>query len=109
NNYFEKLINYNPGLFLKSNDFNNIEKPTFMSLLENDYLELKEIFTWDCVIQWGIEQIENSEEKIISMWNENDYKELKNILKDIIPLIRFQDISNEDFFDKIKPYQKLFP
>ena len=52
-----------------------------------------------------------SEEKLnkdISNWNKNDFIRLKNILDDIIPLIRFNQISSDDFFEKIKPYKKVF-
>src|SRR6266511_6401772 len=34
---------------------------------------------------------------------------LGNTLKEFLYLIRYQDISNEDFSDKIVPYQMLFP
>ena len=46
--------------------------------------------------------------KDISNWNKDDFINLKNILSDIIPLIRFNQISSDDFFDKIKPYRKAF-
>ena len=46
--------------------------------------------------------------KDISNWNKDDFINLKNILSDIIPLIRFNQISSDDFFEKIKPYRKAF-
>jgi hypothetical protein len=108
--YFSELTNFNPGLFLKSDDFKDIDKSFFISLLKKDDLGgLKEIYIWDSVIQWGVGQIENLKEKNISEWNENDFNELKFILKDFIPLIRFQDISIEEFYNKIEPYKMVFP
>src|SRR5436305_10643705 len=47
--YCNKLINKNPTLFLKSNDFTTIEKPLLISILERDDLKLEEIDIWDCV------------------------------------------------------------
>jgi len=115
--YFEGLINNTAEYFLKSHDYRNIEKPILMSILKKDILNLEEINIWEYVIQWGIGKIEKVEGKNIPELNEDDYKELneddfnslKNILKDIIPLIRFLNITSEDFNDKIMPYQKLFP
>jgi hypothetical protein len=104
----DSLFN-NPELFLKSNGSKNIEKSMLISLLKKDDVEVEEIDVWDCVIKWGTGQTESLEEKNISEWNKNDFKELKNILDDIIPLIRLQDISNEDFTQKVMPYKKLFP
>src|SRR2546429_5758454 len=57
-NYCNKLIDEDPELFLKSNDFTTIEKSIFMSILERDNLELEEIDIWDHVIKWGIGQNE---------------------------------------------------
>src|SRR5437763_16495763 len=42
-NYCSEIINENPELFLKSNDFTTIEKSMFMFLLEIDNLKLEEI------------------------------------------------------------------
>src|SRR5207248_5133461 len=59
------------------------------------------------IIQWGIGQ--NQElRKDISEWNKKDFKILKGILENIIPLIRFNEIKSKDFSRKIKPYRKVF-
>src|SRR3989442_1401301 len=64
NYYFDKLMSYNLGLFLKFVNFKNIKKPTFMSIIERDDLELKEIEIWDIVVQWGIGQDKELEKDI---------------------------------------------
>src|SRR5439155_15168771 len=53
-NYCNKLIDENPKLFLRSNDFTTIEKPLLVTVLEKDDLKLEETDIWDCVIKWGI-------------------------------------------------------
>ena len=63
--YCKVLLIEEPELFLKSDDFKEIEKSMLISILKNDNLGLKEIDTWDCVVQWGIMHIENLEEKMI--------------------------------------------
>ena len=46
-------------------------------------------------------------EKDISKWNKDNLAELKTLLEDMIPLIRFNLISANDFHEKIKPYKKV--
>jgi len=46
--------------------------------------------------------------KEVSEWMKEDFIMLKNELDDIILLIRFYEISSIDFYDKIKPYKKIF-
>src|SRR5437588_12687378 len=86
-----------------------MEKQMLISLLKKEDLNMREIDVWSYVIKWGIGQTENLEGKKFSVWNENDFGELKNILKDIIPLIRFRDISDKCFYNKIMPYKMIFP
>jgi hypothetical protein len=77
-------------------------------LLERDDLQTKEIDTWNCLIRWGIEQTPslNSDR---SQWNNEDYEALNNALNQFIPLIRFVEISANDFFDKVQPYKTIIP
>src|SRR5439155_6005557 len=68
---------------------------------------MDEIDIWNCVIQWGSEQ--NKElGKNISEWKKDDFKKLKYVLDDIIPLIRFSEISKESFYNKVNPYKMIF-
>src|SRR5437763_8806308 len=104
--YCDEIIYEHPKVFLKSDDIKLIEKSMFMSILKRDDLGLKEIDVWNCIIKWGIGQSEEKLNKDISNWNKDDFINLKNILSDIIPLIRFNQISSDDFFEKIIPYEK---
>ena len=105
--YCNKLIDENPVLFLKASDFTTIEKSMLISILESDNLESEEIDIWDCVIKWGIGQNEELA-KDISEWRKEDFVKLKNIIKDFIPLIRFNQITSTEFSDKILPFQRIF-
>src|SRR5438552_15369628 len=60
--YCGTLLYDNPELLLKSEDIAIIEKLLFIYILEKDDLELREIDIWDCVIKWGVGQIENLEQ-----------------------------------------------
>src|SRR5438270_9086306 len=68
---------------------------------------MDEIDIWNCVIQWGSGQNEELGENI-SEWKKDDFKKLKYLLDDIIPLIRFNEISSESFYDKVNPYKNIF-
>src|SRR5947208_1565947 len=76
------------------------------TILKSDFLEPDEIKIWNYAIQWGIGQSEKVSEKNISEWNDDDFEEMRNNLKDIIPLIRFDQITSADFYEKIRPYKK---
>src|SRR6266511_6191122 len=105
--YCNELIDDNPVLLLNSSDMVSIEKSMLIAILKKDDLGLDEINIWNCVIQWGIGQ--NQElRKDISEWNKEDYKILKDILEDIIPLIKFNEIKSKDFSKKIRLYRKVF-
>ena len=130
--YCETLLYDNPELTLKSCDIAIIEKPMFISILKKDDLKLREINIWDCVIRWGMGQIGNPEQlkrikeielgqllskfkkqKIklekenILEWSKDHLKELKNILEDVIPLIRFNQITSTEFHKEIEPYKEI--
>ena len=98
--YCEILLYENPELWLKSCDITIIEKSMLVSILKRDDLKMDEIDIWNCVIQWGSGQNEELG-KNISEWKKDDFKKLKYLLDDIIPLIRlirFSGISRESLF-----------
>jgi hypothetical protein len=50
--------------------------------------------------------IENSDR---TKWNNENYEALKKTLDQLIPLIRFMDISPANFYDKVRPYKAIIP
>ena len=42
-------------------------------------------------------------------WTNKNHKDLENILRNLVPLIRFLDISSDDFYDKVHPYERIIP
>ena len=103
----EILLYDNPELWLKSCDIAIIEKSMLVSILKRDDLEMDEIDIWNCAIQWGSGQNEELG-KNISEWKKDDFKKLKYVLDDLIPLIRFSEISKESFYNKVNPYKMIF-
>ena len=90
-------------------DFLSLDKDILFELIEKDHLQINEIIIWDNLIKWGINQIpelENSS-SIIDEWTNENHEDLKNTLRNLIPLIRFLDISSDDFYDKVHPYERI--
>ncbi len=115
---YEKLQRHCIASFCKdplptfsSNDFWSLDKDMFFSLFKRDDLKIEEIIIWDSLIKWGINQIpelkniNNNRDK----WTNENYEDLKNTLKNFIPLIRFYNISPDDFYDKVRPYERIIP
>ena len=113
---YEKLQRHCIASFCKdplptfsSNDFWSLDKDMFFSLFKRDDLKIEEIIIWDSLIKWGINQIpelkniNNNRDK----WTNENYEDLKNILEKFISLIRFLDISSDDFYDKVHPYERI--
>jgi len=108
---YEKLMHCiasNPLPIFSSDDFLSLDKDILFSLLKRDDLKIGEIIIWDSLIKWGIGQI--PELKNINSngdkWSNKNYESLKNTLRNFFPLIRFLDISSDDFYDKVR--SKLF-
>ncbi|CAB4385496.1 unnamed protein product [Rhizophagus irregularis] len=44
---------------------------------------------------------------LLTKWNNENYEELRKTLNQFIPLIRFVEISSDDFFDKVRPHKAI--
>ncbi|GET03212.1 kinase-like domain-containing protein [Rhizophagus clarus] len=66
------------------------------------------IQVWEQVLKWGISQ--NPElPSDPSSYSKDDFNVLKNILQQFIPLIKFHNLSPNEFVDKVYPYKKVIP
>ncbi|EXX56301.1 hypothetical protein GLOIN_2v1480801 [Rhizophagus irregularis DAOM 181602=DAOM 197198] len=109
--YCLKSICENPEPFISSKMFPLLDKDILFGLLKWDDLQIREIDAWNCLIKWGIEQTPGlgSNNNDRTKWNKENYKALKKTLIQFIPLIRFVEISSDDFFDKVRPYKYVIP
>jgi hypothetical protein len=96
---------------ITSDNFLSLDKHIFYDLLERENLLIKEIVAWDHLIRWGIEQTPGleSENSDRNKWNKGDYEAIYETLYQFIPLIRFVDITFDDYNNKIKPYKDIIP
>ena len=59
---------------------------------------------WDHVIRWGIAQ-NTSLSSNPKQWSDADFLIVKNTLQNCLPLIRYFQISYQNIFKKVRPYQ----
>jgi hypothetical protein len=106
--YFQEIIADKPDILFYSQDFVKMDKDLLISLLKRDNLIMSEIDVWRKMIDWGIE---NSKiyKPLISNWDEEDFVKLKTILDQCITSIRFNNISSNDFYFEVRPYEKILP
>src|SRR5439155_14159580 len=105
----EKVCDHGEKLF-KSREFKSLGKPILLEILKRDDFSVDEIDIWENIIKWGLaKHPEINNNNNVEDWSSQNFVDLGNTLKEFLSLIRFQDISKEDFFNKIMPYQMLFP
>lgn len=92
---------------MSSKAFLSINKEIFFCLLQRDDISIEEITLWDYLIKRGIERTFGlgSENNDKAKWNNENYEALRLTLNQIIPLIRFLEISHTDLFYKVCPYK----
>ncbi|CAG8612269.1 10598_t:CDS:2 [Ambispora gerdemannii] len=109
NEHFLKTINKEPHMIFKSNDFLSLEESVLVSLLERDDLIMDEIEIWNSIIKWGTGNTLNLPNQPVSNWKPQNFVVLEKTLRQCIPLIRYSDISSNDYFEKVVPYRKIIP
>ncbi|RIA97530.1 hypothetical protein C1645_871285 [Glomus cerebriforme] len=95
-----------PKILFNSNKFTQLSAPLLEIILKRDDLNLKEIEIWENLIKWGLAQ-DQTLNKDVTKWNQDNNNTFKRILYKFIPLIRFYDISTKDYFNKVQPYKKI--
>ncbi|RIA92254.1 hypothetical protein C1645_874890 [Glomus cerebriforme] len=95
-----------PEILFNSDKFTQLPAPLLEILLKRDDLNLKEIEIWENLVKWGLAQSQVFDQDVDN-WIKDDFNIFKRILYKFIPLIRFYEISSEDYFNKVKPYEKI--
>ncbi|CAG8781443.1 10722_t:CDS:2 [Gigaspora margarita] len=100
-----------------------LDKSVLFLILSCDDLGIKEIDIWKYLILWGISRIKYKGKsikidimtgEIIPLKNLSNLSsemifELKSILDQFIPLIRWFDIPSNEFFQDVYPFEKILP
>ena len=103
-----EIISEEPRILFSSQKFPLLEKPIITMVLQRDDLNMEEIDIWDSLVRSLLVHCLNIS-KDDSTWSLEDSANVKQIIQEFIPLIRFYDISNEDFYLKVFPYKDLLP
>src|SRR5437868_7117368 len=95
-----------PEILFGSAKFINLPAPLLEVILKRDDLNLSEIEIWENLIKWGLEQ-EKTLNKDVFKWHQDEFNAFERILHKLIPLIRFYEISSDDYFNKVRPYEEI--
>ncbi|KAG9287968.1 hypothetical protein G9A89_017563 [Geosiphon pyriformis] len=106
--YFQ-MVGSNPDIIFNSNDFLSLEESVLVSLLQMEDLEMEEVEVWRSLIKWGIGNTTKIIEKELVNWDAEDFAALEKTIHKCIPLIRYYDISGDDYFNYFIPYKKVIP
>ncbi|RHZ61254.1 hypothetical protein Glove_349g101 [Diversispora epigaea] len=96
-----------PNIIFESENFLSLPEYALITILKRDDLQLEEGKIWDYAIQWGKAQNQTLPTNLDEWINEN-FLTLKTTLKQILPQIRYFNISGNDVLDKLFPYLQLF-
>ncbi|EXX56575.1 hypothetical protein RirG_214860 [Rhizophagus irregularis DAOM 197198w] len=107
-NYCTDLISKGPDKILKSMNFSSIPEKLSISIVQNNNLQMSEIQVWKYLIKWGLAQ--NPELPTDpATFSKEDFNVLKNTLQQLIPFIKFSNISFREFSEEVLPYKKILP
>ena len=106
--YCTNLTSKDPDKIFKSLNFSSIPEKLLISLIQSDNLQMKEIQVWEHVLKWGLAQSPELPSDIIN-FSKEDFKTLKNNIRQCIPFIKFYNLTSEEFSDKVLPYRKILP
>jgi hypothetical protein len=101
-----KTICLEPEILFESVNYTNLPAPLLEIILRRDDLNLDKIEVWNYLIKWGLAQ-ERTLSADVSNWRQEDFNVFKRILYKFIPLIRFDSISSEDYFNQVRPYEEI--
>jgi hypothetical protein len=98
----EEHLLYNPKLLFNMNDVDLLEETSLISLIKSNGLMISEYELWKIILKWGISRMtsnNNNNNQDLKIWSkeEEEFNELKGILKNILPFIRFQEMFLKQF------------
>ncbi|EXX77590.1 hypothetical protein RirG_022470 [Rhizophagus irregularis DAOM 197198w] len=97
-----------PEKIFNSIDFISISETCLISLIQHDNFQMSDIQVWEHVLKWGIAQNPQISSEP-SNCSKDDFNTLKNTLQQFIPLIKFNNLTPNEFVDKVYPYKKILP
>ncbi|CAB4377096.1 unnamed protein product [Rhizophagus irregularis] len=107
--YILEIVCKNPNALFESDDFLRLDETTLIYILKRDDLDMPEVKIWEYIIKWGISRT-NPDLGRHSDWSDKDFSTLERSLHSLIPLVRFFQMSREDYYQKVRHlYRKILP
>ncbi|EXX71345.1 uncharacterized protein OCT59_011303 [Rhizophagus irregularis] len=107
-NFCTELISNEPEKIFNSIDFISLSEKSLISLIQHDNFQLNVIQIWEHVLKWGIARNPGLSSDP-SSYSKDDFNALKNTLQQFIPFIKFFNLNNKEFLNKVYPYRKIIP
>ncbi|CAI2161363.1 13696_t:CDS:2 [Funneliformis geosporum] len=98
-------INQDPAIFFEAEDFITIDQNTLLFILKASNLIMKEIDVWNKIVEWGIAQ-DPLLSHDIETWTSDTFSKFRNIVQPFVTCIKFALISQDDFFEKVRPFNQ---
>ncbi|EXX58236.1 uncharacterized protein OCT59_029433 [Rhizophagus irregularis] len=98
----------NPWMLFETPNFYHLDESILLYIIKKDELQMEESDIWYHILTWGIMQHADLPDDLNEYTNE-DFNNLKKTLSKFLPVIRFFNMSLEDFDTKVSPYRKIFP
>lgn len=104
--YCNGYIDRHPELMFQLSEFNTISEEMLISLIKRDDLLMEEAVIWELVLKWGLSRYSylSEDPKDPKSWSDEDVDEVKKILKNCLPLVRFSLLTSQQFYEKAHHY-----
>jgi len=106
--YCLETICQEPEVLFGTDKILSLSAQTLESLIKRDNLALDEIEVWNNLIRWAHTQ-QPTVNKDPSEWTKDELTLMERTLLKFIILIRFHDITSEEYYYKVAPYDILLP
>ncbi|CAB4397458.1 unnamed protein product [Rhizophagus irregularis] len=103
-----EIICHEPKILFGTDKILSLPAQILESLLKREDLALDEIEIWDNLTKWAHAQ-QPTVDKNPFEWTKNELALMERTLLKLIPLIRFHDITSKAYYEKVIPYEDLFP
>ncbi|CAG8498553.1 17892_t:CDS:2 [Cetraspora pellucida] len=104
--YCQNTFNTQFTQIFSSPEFLNLDEQFLINIIERKDLQIDEIVIWEAVIRWGIGKLPSLSEDV-KEWTNKDFIKLRKVVKNLLPHIRFFNISGLDHRAKIRPFKKI--
>ncbi|CAG8488768.1 1300_t:CDS:2 [Acaulospora morrowiae] len=111
-NFCTRILEEKPTCIFESEDFCELPQDVLRELLKRHDLQFEELDVWMHVIKWGMAQVPltagEGERFTTESWEDKDFSNLKERLREFLPLLKFNHIPKEEFWNRVEPFEKIF-